>query len=124
MRILPKEKYSELHDWIERVRLEYPYTHFTLRTIGNRISLWIEENSRILMKEDLIDGKKYGYFTVSETATAISPKEGRWMLNHGDLYIVCWKWSDEIQKFYCENAWGVIEKMNPAVIRHPIIELP
>ena len=124
MRILPKEKYSELNEWIEKIRLEYPYTHFTLRTIGNRISLWIDDNSRILKKADLIDGKTYGYFTVSETATARNPKIGRWMLGHGDLYIVCWTWSDEMQKFYCKNAWGTIAEMNPAVMRHPIIELP
>ena len=124
MRILPKEKYAELNELIAKTRLEYPCPHYTLIALGNRVSTWIDKNSRILRKEDLIDGNKYGYFTVSSTAAVISPKEGRWISDHGDLYVVCWTWSDEIQKFYCENAWGVIEEMNPAVMRRPIIELP
>ncbi len=124
MRILPAEYYDDLTRKISAVRAAYPTSRMDLHASAAAINCWTEMKSRALLDGDLVDGRRYGYFGCSDTAAAYIQNTRRWVSDHGDLYVTVWTWNEQYQRFFCENAWGQIHELNPAIIKRPLIELP
>ena len=124
MKILPKEHFWTLDGFMKDVRSCYPVSRYEMYINMIRIERWIQENSRPVVMEEIVDGRRYGIFTLSDRAAAYSKNLGKWLHDHGDLYIIKWEWSEKYGEFFNSNAWGGISTMKIDEVHKPLIELP
>ena len=116
MLLVPYEKLSKVNSLLEMCRENY----------DKRLAYGAERLKEIILdmglaqpvkKNDLVEGKSYGYIGYSIGATAI--RDGKQLRNHGEIYIYKYTWTGN--EFTAVNAWGV--RNYKQMLAEPIIEL-
>ncbi len=102
---LTAENYGKVQERISKIRKEYPVMKHKLCSLFDEANEELCKMSEYISRSEIEDGKRFGVFTLSQSANAFNPS-GSELRSHGDVYLILWTYNKEKDLFYCEDAWG------------------